>query len=66
MQIGVVTISDRASRGEYADKSGPAIALWLKTAISSPYDVVRETVPDGAGVGAGRAWSGSVTSCRLT
>lgn len=47
MQIGVVTISDRASRGEYEDKSGPAIELWLKAAISSPYEVVRETVPDG-------------------
>jgi len=49
MQIGVVTISDRASRGEYEDKSGPAIERWLQKTVSSPYEIVREIVPDGVG-----------------
>ena len=28
-RIGVVTVSDRASRGEYEDRGGPAIAAYL-------------------------------------
>ena len=28
-RIGIVTVSDRASRGEYEDKGGPAIQAWL-------------------------------------
>jgi molybdopterin adenylyltransferase len=45
--IASVTISDRASAGVYEDKSGPAIADWLKTAISSDYEFVNRVVPDG-------------------
>ena len=29
MKIAIVTVSDRASRGEYPDLSGPAIEEWL-------------------------------------
>lgn len=29
MQIAIVTVSDRASRGEYEDLSGPLIETWL-------------------------------------
>lgn len=47
MKIGVVTVSDRASRGEYEDLSGPAIEKWLKSAIISPYEIVRRVIPDG-------------------
>lgn len=47
MKIGVITISDRASRGEYEDKSGPAIERWLQNAVSSSFEVLREIVPDG-------------------
>lgn len=47
MQIAVVTISDRASRGEYEDKSGPAIERWLEQALTSTYRVVRKVIPDG-------------------
>ncbi len=47
MKIGVVTVSDRASRGEYEDLSGPAIEAWLKAAIVTPYEVVRRVIPDG-------------------
>ncbi len=47
MKIGVVTVSDRASRGEYDDLSGPAIEAWLKAAIVTPYETVRRVIPDG-------------------
>ena len=47
MQIAIVTISDRASRGEYPDRSGPAIEAWLTEAISSSFSLVRRIVPDG-------------------
>ena len=28
-RVGIVTVSDRASRGEYEDLGGPAIREWL-------------------------------------
>ena len=34
--IGIVVVSDRASRGDYADKSGPAIAEYLE-ALTVPW-----------------------------
>ena len=45
--IASVTISDRASVGVYEDRSGPAIADWLKNAISSDYRFVSHIIPDG-------------------
>lgn len=47
MRIFVVTISDRASRGEYEDISGPAIESWLKAAITSPHELTRIVIADG-------------------
>ncbi len=47
VKIGIVTVSDRASRGEYEDKSGPAIADWLGAAISSVWQPVVRVIPDG-------------------
>jgi len=47
VKIGVVTVSDRASRGEYEDLSGPAIESWLKSAIVTPYEIVKRIIPDG-------------------
>jgi len=44
--IGIVTVSDRASRGEYQDLGGPAIAQWLSQAIASPWQAVKRLVPD--------------------
>ncbi|HHZ09560.1 MAG TPA: molybdopterin adenylyltransferase [Rhizobiales bacterium] len=46
-QIAIVTISDRASRGEYEDLSGPAIEDWLRAAVGSPCTISRHVVPDG-------------------
>ena len=45
-RIGIVTISDRASRGIYEDKSGPAIVGCLKEILSSPWEPVPRLIPD--------------------
>lgn len=47
MKIVAVTISDRASRGEYEDKSGPALEAWLRRAVSSEFEMIRRVIPDG-------------------
>ena len=46
VKIGVVTVSDRASRGDYDDEGGPAIFEFLKEAIASPAEVHYVCVPD--------------------
>ena len=45
-RIGIVTVSDRASRGEYADLGGPAIHDWLTRALTSPWEAVTRVIPD--------------------
>ena len=45
-RIGIVTVSDRASRGDYADLGGPAISEWLSRALTSPWDPVVRLIPD--------------------
>ena len=45
-RIGIVTISDRASRGEYEDKGGPAIRATLEQMLSVPWQAVARIVPD--------------------
>jgi molybdopterin adenylyltransferase len=44
--IGVVTISDRASRGIYEDKGGPAIVAELTRFLSTPWRAVARVVED--------------------
>ena len=44
--IGILTISDRASRGEYEDRGGPAIDAYLNHVITSKWDGIREIIPD--------------------
>ncbi len=45
-QIGILTVSDRASRGEYEDRGGPAIAEYLEEVLSSPWQGVPRVVAD--------------------
>ena len=47
VRIGILTISDRANRGEYEDLSGPSIEDWLRKAITTEWSAARITVPDG-------------------
>jgi molybdopterin adenylyltransferase len=44
--IGVVTVSDRASRGLYEDKGGPGIIAALTDLLSSPWHAVARVIPD--------------------
>jgi molybdopterin adenylyltransferase len=45
-RIGIVTVSDRASRGEYEDKGGPAIRDCLNEILSSLWEPVARIIPD--------------------
>jgi len=45
-RIGIVTVSDRASRGEYQDLGGPAIVDYLNEVLSSQWEPVSRIVPD--------------------
>lgn len=44
--IGVVTVSDRATRGVYEDLSGPAIEAYLDEVLATPYRIVKRLVED--------------------
>ena len=44
--IGILTVSDRASRGEYEDLGGPAIADYFREILLTPWNPVRQIVPD--------------------
>jgi molybdopterin adenylyltransferase len=46
VRIGIVTVSDRASRGEYEDLGGPAMRDWLEQALATPWEAVARLVPD--------------------
>jgi molybdopterin adenylyltransferase len=45
-RIGIVTVSDRASRGEYEDRGGPAIREYLTAVVTSPYEPISRIIPD--------------------
>jgi len=44
--IGILTVSDRASRGEYEDEGGPAIRGYLADVLASPWEPREQVVPD--------------------
>jgi molybdopterin adenylyltransferase len=46
-RIGIITVSDRASAGVYADESGPAIIATLEEMLASPWEPVTRMIPDG-------------------
>lgn len=45
-RIGIVTVSDRASRGEYVDKGGPAIHEYLTEILSSSWEPRARVIAD--------------------
>ena len=45
-RIGIVTVSDRASRGEYQDLGGPAIRDVLTEILTSSWEAVPRVIPD--------------------
>jgi molybdopterin adenylyltransferase len=46
VRIGILTVSDRASRGEYADEGGPAIRAYLAEVLESAWEAQERIVPD--------------------
>lgn len=46
VRIGIVTVSDRASRGAYEDRGGPAIRACLDEFLSCPWQAVPRVIPD--------------------
>ncbi len=45
-RIGIVTVSDRASRGEYEDRGGPAILAYLQEVLTSQWEPVARVIAD--------------------
>jgi molybdopterin adenylyltransferase len=53
VRIGVVSVSDRASSGVYADQGIPALQAWLGTAVRNPIHWETRLIPDDeAGISA--------------
>jgi molybdopterin adenylyltransferase len=44
--VGLVSISDRASRGVYTDEGIPALQAWLERALTTPFSIHARLVPD--------------------
>jgi len=46
VKLGIITVSDRASSGQYEDEGGPAILEFFTEAINSPWTTHYRCVPD--------------------
>ena len=46
IRVGVVTVSDRASRGVYDDRGGPAVIDCLREMLAGPWEPVPRLIPD--------------------
>ena len=44
--LGIITVSDRASSGEYVDQGGPAILQFFQQALTSPGEIIYRCIPD--------------------
>ena len=44
--IGLVSISDRASKGAYRDEGIPALEEWFKRALATPWRIETRLIPD--------------------
>ena len=48
-KIGILTVSDRAYRGVYEDRGGPAIHDYMSEALTNDWAPVAQVVPDELG-----------------
>ena len=46
LKIGLVSISDRASKGVYKDEGIPALEDWFKRALATPWTTITRLIPD--------------------
>ena len=44
--IGIIVCSDRASKGLYEDRGGPAVKAYLERVLTTPFDVHLAVCPD--------------------
>jgi molybdopterin adenylyltransferase len=50
LRVGLVSVSDRASQGIYADLGIPALEQWLARALTSPFEVQQRLIADETSV----------------
>lgn len=48
VRVGIVSVSDRASRGEYEDRGGPAVREYLAEVLVTPWEAETRVIPDEA------------------
>jgi molybdopterin adenylyltransferase len=48
IRIGLVSVSDRASKGVYEDQGIPALKAWLEKAMTTPIECVTRLIQDDA------------------
>jgi molybdopterin adenylyltransferase len=48
IRIGLVSVSDRASKGVYEDQGIPALQAWLEKAVATPIEFVTRLIQDDA------------------
>jgi len=48
LRVGIVSVSDRASKGVYEDQGIPALQAWLERALSTPVQTVSRLIQDEA------------------
>ena len=66
VKIGLVSVSDRASAGVYADQGIPALQDWLSRAIKNPLQWETRLIPDEqAGISATLRELVDVAACHL-
>ena len=46
VRVGIVSVSDRASRGEYEDRGGPAVREYLTEVLVTPWEAEIRVIPD--------------------
>lgn len=46
LKIGLVSVSDRASQGVYADQGIPELQAWLEAALTEPFELETRLIPD--------------------
>ena len=44
IKIGLVSISDRASKGVYQDQGIPALQEWFQQALATPWSVITRLI----------------------
>lgn len=50
-RVAILTVFNRASRGDFADMGGPAAEDWLRTTILPPVEILRRVAGTGGGDG---------------